>query len=179
MYQNATICKILDGSFSSTKWSSQETSKGEIRMMFEGSIPPKMHNTFKEQSLRFIHADATKGWVNGITSNYDKYLLHARTAGVLPAVIGDDKIPRDFMSEFRRDCSSKSANLQEGSQPWNELLNECAGTLENAINEAFDELYWKEIPSFLNGLSIVARKVLNWQDLVQLQCHPGFLWIVP
>ena len=83
------------------------------------------------------------------------------------------------MSEFRRDCSSKSANLQEGSQPWNELLNECAGTLENAINEAFDELYWKEIPSFLNGLSIVARKVLNWQDLVQLQCHPGILWIVP
>lgn len=143
-YPNATIGKILDGSFSSTKWSSQETSKGEIRVMFEGSIPPKMHNTFKEQALRFIHADATKGWVNGITSNYDKYLLHARTAGVLSAVIGDDKIPRDFMREFRRDCSRQSANLQEGSQPWNELLNECAGTLENAINKAFDELYWKE-----------------------------------
>ena len=143
-YPNVTIGKFLDGSFSNTKWSSQETSKGEIRVMFEGAIPQKMHNAFKEQALRFIHADATKGWVKGVTSNYDKYLLHARTAGVLSAVIGDDKIPRDFMSEFRRDCSRQSANLQEGSQPWNELLNECAGTLENAINKAFDELYWKE-----------------------------------
>ena len=40
-YQNTTIGKILDGSFSDTKWSSQETSKGEIRVMFEGSIPPQ------------------------------------------------------------------------------------------------------------------------------------------
>lgn len=38
----------------------------------------------------------------------------------------------------------KAANLQEGSQPWDELLNECAGILEKAVNEAFDELYWKE-----------------------------------
>ncbi len=143
-YPSATIGKILDGSFSSTKWSSQKTSKGEIRVMFEGAIPPQMHNAFKEQALQFIHADATKGWVNGVTSNYDKYILQARTAGVLSVIIGDDKIPRDFMSEFRQDCSRKSANLQEDSQPWNELLNACAETLENAINEAFDELYWKE-----------------------------------
>lgn len=143
-YPNATIRKILDGSFSDTKWSSQETSKGEIRVIFDGSIPPTIHNTFKEQVLRFIHADATKGWENGITSNYDKYILHARIAGVLSAVIGDDIIPKNFMDEFSRDCSRKSATLQEDSQPWNELLNECAGTLENAINDAFDKLYWKE-----------------------------------
>lgn len=159
-YPNATIGKILDGSFSGTKWSSQETSKGEIRVMFEGAITPKMHNAFKEQALRFIHADATKGWVNGVSSNYDKYILHARTAGGLSTVIGDDKIPRNFMGDFRQDCSRKVANLQEGSQPWNELLNECAGTLENAINEAFDELYWKEGDTvFLSGLFTAAGKI--------------------
>ena len=143
-YPNAAIGKILDGSFASAKWSSQETSKREVRVMFEGTITRKMHTAFKEQALRFIHADATKGWVNGVTSNYDKYILHARTAGVLSGVIGDDKIPRDFMSEFRQDCSRKAANLQEDSEPWNQLLNQCAATLEMAINEAFDELYWKE-----------------------------------
>lgn len=143
-YPNASIGKILDGSFSGTKWSSQETSKGEVRVMFEGAITPKMHNALKEQALRFMHADAAKGWVNGVTSNYDKYLLHARTAGVLPVVIGDDKIPKSFMGDFRQDCSRKAANLEEASEPWNQLLNQCAGTLEKAINEAFDELYWKE-----------------------------------
>lgn len=143
-YPNATIGKILDGSFASAKWSSQETSKGEVRVLFEGAITPKMHDALKEQALRFIQADATKGWVNGVRSNYDKYILHARTAGVLSAVIGDDKIPRSFMGDFRQDCSRKAANLQEDSEPWNQLLNQCAGTLEKAINEAFDELYWKE-----------------------------------
>lgn len=151
-YPNATIGKILDGSFSSTKWSSQETSKGEVRVMFEGAITSKMHNALKEQALRFIHADSTKGWVNGVTSNYDKYLLHARTAGVLSSVIGDDKIPKGFMGDFRQDCSRKAANLQEDSEPWDQLLSECAGTLEKAINEPLTNSIGKRgIRSFLNG----------------------------
>ncbi|MDR2573630.1 MAG: hypothetical protein LBC94_04695 [Desulfovibrio sp.] len=82
--------------------------------------------------------------MNGVRSNYDKYILHARTAGVLSVVIGDDKIPKNFMGEFRQDCSRKSANLQEDSQPWNTLLSECAEILEKEISGAFDELYWKE-----------------------------------
>lgn len=60
-YPNVSIGKILDGSFSGTKWSSQETSKGEVRVMFEGAITPKIHAAFKDQALRLIHAELPKG----------------------------------------------------------------------------------------------------------------------
>ena len=138
-YPNATIGKILDGSFSSTKWSSQETSKGEIRVLFEGTITRKMHNTLKEAALRFVHADVSKG-----INNIDPFTLHARTAGVLPMIIGEDKTGRSFMGDYRQDCLRQLNSLQENTPPWTSLQNECAETLRKAIDEAFDELYWKE-----------------------------------
>lgn len=213
-YPNATIGKILDGSFSSTKWSSQETSKGEIRVMFEGSITRNMHNVLKQNALQFIHADVSRG-VNDI----DPLTLHGRAAGVLSMIIGEDKIGKNFMGDYRQDCikkltpafygnadmvqeevnrklsdsrmflrmdignienrieqarsqnnatevskleSAKAALLEKqanyekylasqveltrsvGTPPWLALQNECAETLSKAIDEAFDELYWKE-----------------------------------
>lgn len=138
-YPNATIGKILDGSFSSTKWSSQETSKGEVRVLFEGTVTRKMHNALKEQALRFIHADVSKG-----VNNIDPLTLHARTAGVLSMIIGEEKIGRNFMVDYRQGCLRNINSLQENTPSWTAVQNECAETLQKAINEAFDELYWKE-----------------------------------
>lgn len=138
-YPNATIGKILDGSFSSTKWSSQETSKGEVRVLFEGAITRKMHTALRDEALRFIHADVSKG-----VNNIDPFTLHARTAGVLPMIIGEDKIGRNFMADYRQDCLRRLNSLQEDTPPWTALQNECAEALRKAIDEAFDELYWKE-----------------------------------
>ena len=138
-YPNAAIGKILDGSFSSTKWSSQETSKGEVRVLFEGAITRKMHTALRDEALRFIHADVSKG-----VNNIDPFTLHARTAGVLPMIIGEDKTGRSFMGDYRQDCLRQLNSLQEDTPPWIALQNECAETLRKAIDEAFDELYWKE-----------------------------------
>ena len=138
-YPNATIGKILDGSFSGTKWSSQETAKGEVHVLFEGTITRKMHTALKDKALRFIHADVSKG-----VNNIDPMILQARTAGVLSMIIGEDKIGRNFMGDYRQDCLRQLNALQEDTPPWSALQNECAETLRRAIDEAFDELYWKE-----------------------------------
>lgn len=51
-YPNVTIEQLLESSFENTSWYSEKTDKGEVRILFKGKIPKKLHDTLKEKKIR-------------------------------------------------------------------------------------------------------------------------------
>ena len=82
-YESTTIGKLLDNTFSKTKWTVSENSKGEVIVLFNGQISQSMHDSLKQKILNagfdYQHPNANE--VNVIINVVDQVFSGAIGGG--------------------------------------------------------------------------------------------------
>lgn len=99
-YDTVTVGKMLDNVFEKVNWSSNENSKGELVVLFEGKISQKMHDSLKNSLFSFMTNDARHQ-----TDDFFKTAMY--TARHIPTLLGKDRVGNNFAQPLLDECREK------------------------------------------------------------------------
>ena len=156
-YATTIIGDMLDNAFEGTKWSSQENSKGEIVVLFEGKITQKMHDSKRNKLLQ------------GFAEKGDNVLVTASNmARVLKDVFGKWVGPSEI-ENLLKECLDKYHPFTDYSATDDELKE-----LEQAIQSMKQTLTQEIVDWERAQLKAHLEYAENIYALAKEQARPGW-----